>query len=113
MATASKNTVKPVNTVAKRVTAVKGPAIKKATVETMNLVDQQNEMTKKTAGKIVMPAVKIAEPAPMTKADIARRLYGEMKATNTRQEILLAFQTVAMLTPAGSATYYANLRKQK
>jgi hypothetical protein len=90
------------------------PKVKLADPETLKLVDQQKEMMGKSAGKPVMPKVKppVAEPAVQSKADIARALFKKMNGKNTRQEILKAFQEQAKLTPAGSATYLANFKKE-
>lgn len=112
---------KPVAKTAKPATKKAAPAakpavktIKAASAETLKLVDQQKEMMAKSTGKLVMPKTKPAAPeaGPLSKADIARALFKKMHGKNTRQEILKAFQDDAKLTPAGSATYYANFKKE-
>lgn len=52
---------------------------------------------------------KTASDKPTSKASIARQVFIEGRQQNkSRKEILADFQTIALLTPSGSNTYYAN-----
>jgi len=53
----------------------------------------------------------VKEPSGPTKADVAREIYKRM-AGKDRKDVLKAFQDEAKLTPAGSATYYANFKRE-
>jgi hypothetical protein len=106
---ADNNTAAPENAVE----AVK-PVVKIADAATMKLVDEQKAMMQKMSGKLVMPEPKPAETKEAkgeSKVDKARAIMAKHFGKLSRKEILAQFAQIG-LSPAGSATYYANISKE-
>ncbi len=82
-------------------------------------VNVAKQVTKKTAAKKTVSkkvSTKYVDtkkaPVEMTKREVAQGIFDTHFQKKARKDILVMFQNEAKLTKAGSATYYANMKRK-
>ena len=106
-----------------KTTLVEYSSLKKEGEKPMTTATAQKPAAKKVATKtsVTKPAVKqtvakkvIAKKVPVekTKREVAQGIFDTHFQKKARKDILVMFQNEAKLTKAGSATYYANMKRK-